>query len=79
MLEFIERARELLNDQKDEFQRSYVYAYQVVAELAYDAITDETGDALVAQRLFKRVSDAPYATVYRRYACGLTPSERSAR
>jgi hypothetical protein len=54
----------LLSNDKRKFQESYLFAYQVLAEVALESMSDEAGDIRVGQHMSKRVKDASFNALY---------------
>jgi hypothetical protein len=64
MIQLLDDTTLLLSTDKRRFQESYLFAYQVLAEVALESMSDEAGDIRVAQQMFKRVKDAAFNALY---------------
>ena len=67
MRALLDQAHTLLVNDRESFQESYLSAYQVLADVALEAMSDdESGEARVAQIMFRKVKDASFGALYRK-------------
>lgn len=53
-----------LGSRADEFEETYLTAYEVLSEAGMDAITEVAGDELVSRDLHKKIVNTPFTTFY---------------
>lgn len=81
MIDVLRRIRTKLETDAAEFQRAYIMAYQVLADVALEAMQGAgpgTGEKAVLQEMHKRISDASFDGLYTRLRMRLD-AERALR
>jgi AIPR protein len=61
---YLSKTDSLLAKHPKDFERAYLLAYQVLADLALEEVSDTVGDALVGQRMFKKISATAFQSAY---------------
>jgi hypothetical protein len=66
--EVLRAIRSTLDNEPASFEHAYIMAYQVLADVALEAMqgTDGSGDKAVMQEMHKRISDGSFQGLYRR-------------
>lgn len=64
LLGFLDAAREVAEVKTQEFIDAYLMSYELLSEAGFASITAESGDALVSQEMWKKITQTPYETYY---------------
>ncbi len=64
MAALVTRTIALLDDAPEIFEIAYKYAYQTVAELGIDDVSDDVGDARVGPGLTKKISFKSFVSLF---------------
>lgn len=76
MNEVLRRARELLENQPEQYIDAYLLAYQTMADTALQAWDVKAAEAQVLQEMYKRVSGTAFEALYRSLRMKIDAEER---
>lgn len=65
LLRFIEEVRNMIETDDEPFIEAYLTSYEILSESGFEAITEESGDALVSKNLYNKIATTPYETYYK--------------
>ncbi|GIJ30697.1 hypothetical protein Vqi01_58590 [Micromonospora qiuiae] len=64
LLGFLAAAKEVAEVKTQEFVDAYLMSYELLSEAAFASITAESGDALVSQEMWRKITQTPYESYY---------------
>lgn len=65
VLKFFSDARYLLENHSEKYRRSFLYAFEVLADSALD-VSEEKNEADIAQRMFQKISKMAFESLHKR-------------
>ncbi|MFI7463266.1 AIPR family protein [Nonomuraea sp. NPDC049646] len=64
LVRFIEDSRSSIESNPNDFIEAYLTAYEILSEIGFTSITEESGDAFLLRDLYNKISATPYETFY---------------